>query len=302
MKRSTKLLAILALLTIALTNCSKDRIQPPLNTYGSLNQFYNTYKQPEQEYIINAGGNCPLIAQQGLKLCADINDLAMPNGDSVQYPYSIKIIELYTPRDMILYNMPTVAGGDLLTTGGEIRVRAFKGTDELHLRAGRAYLAQVPAQNPTPAMDIFAGYDNGTFIDWNDSITTSSGGPMSITIDTSNAYYNMVLPFTGWINCDYFYSYTGQKTQISFTSTTDDLTNVAKFLYFPTINSVMQVYGNTSGDVPVGVPVKVLCFAADGSGNMYYYYNPVNISSGQSENVVMGQTTEAALLSLMAGL
>ena len=296
MKHTLRSLALAALLSLTFINCSKDRIQPPLNTYGSLNQFYNTYKQPEQEYIISQDGQCPLIALNGLKLCMGRQQLMMPNGDSVQLPYSIKIIELYTPKDMILYNMPTVSGGDLLTTGGEIRVRAFKGTDELQVRPGQSYLAQVPATNPTSSMGMFYGVDNSGVIDWlPDTMST-------IHVDTSNNYYNLFPSYTGWINCDYFYNYTGNKTQITFTSNTDDLTNVAKFLWFPNINSLVQVYGNTSGDVPVGETVKIICFAADSQGAMYSFYQEITIGNNQSVDVTMAATTEAAVLTLMDNL
>lgn len=303
MKHHIKLLAVLGIFTITLTNCSKDRIQPPLNTYGSLDQFYNTYKQPEQEYIITQDGQCPLVAQNGLKLCMGRQQLIMQNGDSVQLPYSIKIIELYTAKDMILYNMPTVAGGNLLTTGGEIRVRSFKGTEELSLRNGQSYFAQVPTTNPSTSMQIFYGQDNGNFVDWiPDSLVTGSGGPSMLTIDTSNAYYNLTLPDLDWINCDYYYSYPGQTTQVSFTSATDDLTNVAKFLWFPNINSLMQVYGNTSGNVPVNEPVKIICFAMDSSGGMHSFYQEITISNNQSVDVVLAPISENDLLTLMDNL
>lgn len=303
MNHRITLFAVLALFTAALTNCSKDRIQPPLNTYGSLNQFYNDHKQPEQEYTITQDGQCPLIAQNGLKLCLGRQQLTMQNGDSVQLPYSIKIIELYTARDMILYNMPTVSGGNLLVTGGEIRVRAFKGTEQLLLRNGVSYWAQVPATNPTPSMDIFYGQDNGNFVDWiPDSLVTGSGGPSLLSIDSSNTYYDLTLPVLDWINCDYFYSYPGQTTQVSFTSATDDLTNVAKFLWFPNINSLMQVYGNTSGNVPVGETVKIVCFAMDGSGNMHSFYQQITIGNNQSVDVTLSPTSENDLLTLLDNL
>jgi hypothetical protein len=302
MKHSFKFVALISLLALALVNCSKDRIQPPVNTYGSLNQFYSTHRQPEQEYIITSDGQCPLIAQNGLRLCLGRQQLMMPNGDSVQLPYSIKIIELYTAKDMILYNMPTVSGGDLLTTGGQVRIRTFKGTDSLQLRSGQSYFAQVPAVNPTSSMSIFYGVSSNGIIDWSSTVAGGSGGPSNIAIDSSNTFYNLTLPAQGWINCDYFYNYPGQKTQVGFSSSTDDLTNVAKFLWFPNINSLMQVYDDISGDVPVNEPVKIVCFAMDASGNMHSFYQEITIGNNQIVDVTLTPTSENDLLTLLGNL
>ena len=296
MKNTIKLLAAASLISFTLINCSKERIQPEPNTYASLNEFYEAYKQPEQEYIITQDGQCPLIAQNGLKLCLGRNQLTMQNGDSVDLPYTIKIVELYTAKDMLLYNMPTMSGDDLLTTGGEIRVRAFKGTEELLLRSGHSYLAQVPATNPTTQMDVFYGVESNSMVDWLPDTIASN-----IAIDTSNAFYNLTLGFLNWINCDYFYN-VAQKTQVDFTSTTDDLTNVGIFMWFPNANGLMKVYNMSTDDVPLNEPVKIVCIARDASGNMYSFYQETTTSANMTLNVTMAQTTENDIITLLDNL
>lgn len=307
MKNSIKLFAAATMIALSVS-CSKDRITPEpepapqtLNEYGSLNQFYNTHKQPEQEYIITQDGQCPLTGTNGTRLCISRADLVRQDGDSVQLPYSVKLIELLTPKDMILYQMPTVANNSLLVTGGQIKVTTFKDGEPLLLRYDRSYTAQVPATNPDPAMEIFYGIENGSTVIWVDSLPNNPlpAGPPNLAIDSSNAYYNLPLYTWGWINCDYFYSSTSPKTTINFTSSTDDLTNVAKFIYFTSLPSVMGVSGNTSGEVPVGLNVKVICFASDASGKMFSFYKELNISSGQTIDVTLTETTESALISLL---
>jgi len=205
----------------------------------------------------------------------------------------------------MLYEMPTVAQGKLLTTDGEIRVRAFKDNTELVLKPNKVYYSQMPSASPNPSMSIFYGNDNGNLVDWEDNASSVSSNPgidalEFITPDTTGQYYDLLIPVMGWINCDYFYNYNPDSlTTISFTSNDDDLTNVMKYIYFDDIHSVMQVYGNTSGNVPLSSSVKILCFAQNTSGDMYSYYEEAVVSAGQTVSVTLTQISDADLLALM---
>ncbi len=207
--------------------------------------------------------------------------------------------------------MPTIAQGQLLTTGGEIRVRAYKGPDELVLKPNKRYHCTMPSGTavPDPLMSIFYGKDMGTYTDWMDnasSVSTNTGIDSLELIATDSAAHNYIMdiPVMGWINCDYFNSINSQPhTNITFSSTVDDLTNVVEFLYFPGIHSVMQVYNNVSGNIPIGIHVKALCFAQNSSNTMSYYLEDItSVASGQSVTVVMTNISDSALITAMNGL
>lgn len=298
----TNSFSILSLLVLAVAmgmgSCSEQRIEA--NSYESPNQFMMDNRAEEQVFVIDTGGQGgPIVGNQGTRLWGDSSIFMFPDGGAVAYPFTIKLIELYTPKDMILYAMPTVAQGNLLVTGGEIRVRAFKDDVELVLRPDRNYFALFPTADPDPAMRLFGGQQMGDIVDW----VQLSDTDFTIVQDSAGTFYGAIVPQMGWINCDYFYgSDPDSLTTITYTSENDELDNVAKFLYFDDIQSVMQVYGTTSGSVPIGASVKSICFAMNASGNMAYHYAAFNVSANHVVDVTMEEISEADLLALLEGL
>ena len=315
--RISHLVSVAALLAMAFvfTDCSKQRIEQ--NSYSSPDQFMYDNRPEEQEFEIDGTGNGPIVGNQGSRLWLDSSIFMFPNGNDVSYPITIKLIEVYTPKDMELYQLPTVAQGNMLVTAGEIRVRAFKDGEELVLKPNKVYLAQTPAANPVPQMSIFYGQEVGDILDWFDNASSVNSNPgvdqlELITPNTDSTGgpfgwpgigYDLAVPNMGWINCDYFYNIDPDSlTTVTYQSEDDNLDNVVIYLYFPNIGSVMQVYGQQSGNVPIGEPVKSLCFAMNSAGNLAYHYEEFAITPNHVVDVTMTEISEADLLALMAGL
>src|ERR1035437_6313588 len=118
--------SLLAVSSVVYYSCSKDRIQQrtPLNDYNSPNNYFDTKKQAERTFVIDTNGTGPIVGNQGTNIWMGKSCLMYPNGDSVYFPFTVKLVELYTPKDMIYYQMPTVASDTILETAGEIRLRA----------------------------------------------------------------------------------------------------------------------------------------------------------------------------------
>src|SRR3954470_1407606 len=75
-------------------SCSKDRIETPeLNKYSSVNTYLDSKKQDEQEFIIDSAGTGPIIGNQNTKIWIGKECLALPNGDSVTWPFTVKLVE-----------------------------------------------------------------------------------------------------------------------------------------------------------------------------------------------------------------
>jgi len=289
--------AIFFLAVVLFSGCSKKRLEdnPELNTYAPLNSYLDTKKQQEQTFEIDSNGTGPIIGQQGTAIYQSADIFMYPNGDSVHYPYNVGLIELYTPKDMIYYQMPTYGSGHILTTGGEIHVRAYKDSTDLVLRPGKFYITSFPASQPDSSMKIFHGSTSGATVDW-----TQSTDFIQILVDSSSGYiYRSYVSALGWINCDYFANYSGNMTTVSFTSSTDSLSNVGIFIYFTDLKSLMQVSNQTSSSVPLGSSVKIICIAVDANMTPYYYYEETTITQGMSIDVTMTQTTDTDLETLL---
>lgn len=288
------ILTAISVTTIFNTSCKKDRIEPPeeesLNEYNSVNQYMDTKKQQEQEFVINGQTNDTLTGNQGTKIYGGKNCLEDGNGDTIDYPFSIHLVELYTPKDMIYWQMPTVASGNVLETDGEIRVRATKNGQDLFLSC--PYGFEMPNAAPNSSMTIFTGADNGSFVDW-----SNTGTPFNLT---SYGYLGSTSAF-GWLNADIQIG-TGSGHSLAFTSQVDDLTNVGIFIYIPASRTVMQVYNMSSGLIPNGSSVEIIMIAIDASGNLFSYTENRIVNSSATIDISLSQTTDAALTSHLDGL
>ncbi|MBL4670262.1 MAG: hypothetical protein JKY30_13495 [Flavobacteriales bacterium] len=291
---SLVIITIIIAITIINTSCKKDRIEVPeektLNEYNPVNQYLDSKKQQEQEFIITGPSNDTITGNQGTKVIGGKNCLQDANGDTIDYPFSIHLVELYTPKDMIYWQMPTVAGGNILETDGEIRIRATENGQELTLSC--PYQIWIPNTAPNSSMTIFTGADNGNFIDWSNTTT-----PFSLI----SYGYSGIVNSLGWLNADIQIG-TGSGNTLTFTSQVDDLTNVGIFIYIPASKTVMQVYNMTSGLIPNGSSIKIIMMAQDANGQLFSYTDSRTVNSSSTIDISLSQTTDAALTSHLNGL
>lgn len=283
--------------------CKKDRIEKKeKNEYAPIDDYLDSKKQEEQEFVITDSSNDTITGNQGTKLQAGKDCLMFPNGDSVAFPFTVKLVELYTPKDMIYWQMPTLAGGSILRTDGEIRVRAVKDGQDLVLRDYCYYGVQMPNASPQSNMRKFYGVDNGAFVDFTDNVsalgvTTSVGSTFS-----TDAYgYYGYIPRLGWLNCG-VNAGGSSNSNILFTSETDNLENVGIFIYFPATKSVMQVYNMVSGNIPNGSDVKIILMAQKSSGELYHYYTTATINASTTLDVELTAISDADLTNILNGL
>ena len=300
---STGSLMLLAFAAALITySCSKDRIESK-NAYEPVNTYLDSKKQQEQEFIIDTSGSGPIVGNQGTQIWQGKQCLMFPNGDSVTWPYSIKLVELYTPKDIIYYQQPTVASVGILKTDGEIRLRAFKNGTELKLKPDPCLAAiAMPCAAPQAGMKVFYGFGVAPSGDWTDNpatlgVTTS----LSPNFVTTASTYTASIAILGWINCGQNAGSTPTST-LTFTSSTDDLTNVGIFVYFTATKTVMQVYNTSSLPIPNGSAVKIVAMGIDASGNLFSWTDARTVNSSTQIDVTMSATTDAALTSYLDGL
>ena len=278
------------------TSCSKARVQPnTLNSYSSVNNYFSSKQQPEQVDTIKGPGPGPIIGLLGTKIWGSKQCLTFPNGDSVSYPFVIKLVELYSPKDMIYYQMPTVAGGTILKTDGEIRLRAFKGSTELILKPNPCmFQIEMPCVAPQVGKSAYYGITTNSEPDW------ALSNPL-VPFTTNVASYTAYITKLGWINCGQT-APGASNISLSFTSTTDDLTNVGIFVYLPSTKTVVQVYNQQTNVIPAGSNAKIIAIGVNGSGNLFYWYQQATLTSSSNYSISLASTTDAALTTLLNGL
>ena len=282
---------------IALSSCSKDRIEEEetqLIEYQSINSYFDTKKQDEQEFVIDTLGIDPIIGHEGTKIWASKEKLMFANGDSVQWPYTVKLIELYPAKDMIYYQMPTLAGGSLLGSHGEVKITAFKDSSELVLRSGMTWTIEMPNTNPDSTMVTYYGDANSTIVDWVNI-------PVGVFATSTYGYIGET-QVLGWISCAKNTNFNSGLTNYSFTSSTDNLLNVSKFIYLPSSKSLMQIYSSTSNDLPLGQNIKIIFIAIDNNNNLFHYFNNTTVGSTNTIDLSLTPISDIDLTILLDNL
>jgi hypothetical protein len=289
---STLFIATIAVTTLFAYSCKKDRIEEPesLNEYEPVNSYLDTKKQQEQEFVITEPSNDTITGNQGTKIMGAKNCLRDANGDTIDYPFSIYLVELYKPKDMIYWEMPTVSAGKILETDGEIRIRATENGLDLNLVC--PFTFWMPNSTPNSSMTIFKGNDNGTFVDWVNTATPFTIIPYGYSGTTSTF---------GWLNADLEVG-NGTGNTLAFTSSTDNLQNVGIYIYFTGTNGVMQVYNMSSGAIPNGSSVKIVLIGLNSSGQLFTYTESRTVNGNALIDVELVQTSDANLTSYLNSL
>jgi hypothetical protein len=297
--KKTSLLLTLTILLVSVAmlfySCSKQRVtKSSLNTYTPVSTYLSSKEQPTQTFIIDSAGKGPIIGKQGTEIWGTKNCLQTPTGDTVGYPFTITLVELYTAKDMIYYQMPTVAGGTILETSGEIRLQAFKGTTQLSLMPSPcSFEIQMPCTAPIAGMSAWYGITTSGHPDW----TNTPATPFTTNTNSYTAYPQIL----GWINCGQLAGSSSNST-ITFTSTTDDLTNVGIFVYIPATKTVMQAYNSVTTAIPNGSNVEIVAIGVDASGGLHSFYQTQAVTASNTVSITLASTTDAALTSLLTAL
>lgn len=314
-------LSIILLISIVLA-CSKDRsillpkdLQTPAEeakpvektikdyTFNTVDtqKIFDKLASKSETKTIKSASDLPFIAKNGTKIWIEANDLYLPNGNKITYPFDLEILELLTPKDMILHQKPTVSYGQLLTTGGELYIKATKNNQELSTRFFNNISIEMPSNNVVQGMSLFNGTVSNTgFVEWQIERESPRQGTPNVFVEKDSVgqkQKNYVIFPTqiGWINCDKFSQFQGTKTKIKFASAYPELKEIKTFLFFPDLKSVMQVYGETSGDIPVGQLVKIISIAVTKEEQIFLFTKDINVIENQVVSIELRLTTQREL-------
>ena len=117
-------------------------------------------------FLVRPDRDTLLIGPQGTQLLLAANAFALP-ADSVAV-VRVQLHEFYSPADIVLAGLSTMAGPRLLETGGMVRIEATAGNRPVQLRPGAFVHLRLPARSSQPGMQVFKGVAHapGRGLDW----------------------------------------------------------------------------------------------------------------------------------------
>ena len=302
----THIIAISIISIIAISSCSRERIEPTpqMNTYEPVSTYMDTKKAEEQIIEIDTSGTAPIIGKDSTRIWIGKEILMFPDGSDVEWPFTIKLVELYTPKDMIYYQMPTVAGVKVLETEGEIRIRAYKEDSngieqELLLKPNKTFAIEMPSDSLRNDMKVYYGKDEGNFTDWTTNVTSIGGNSGDLYFSTATDGHQANIGKLGWVNC-------GKEhlgfNNITFSSEDDDLNNVGIFTYVPKYQSVIQAYNMTTAGIKDSSEVKIIAIGVNASNELYHTYIGATIYTDGIIPITLTPISDAELTSILDDL
>jgi len=296
---------------IFIASCSKDRQQNKVTaaSYVPVNDFYNNNAPPEQTFTIDSLGGDTIKAMDGTKIWGVPKTIFMykSNHQDIIYPFTLKLIEAYSMKNMILEQLQNVAQGNILKSGGELKITAFKDTNTLLLKQNCGLHMWSPSITTPPdnSMKVFYGFTKNTLDDWNIDVTQTDFLFPTDTVTkltVSGNGYAMKITKLGWLGPDHTFTYSTSNVTFSVNGSTTNTNYIDVYVIFKNRHSFIKVSSSAANNLPTGEPITVFAIAKDSNGQMYYFKQDYTISNGLAIPLTMNTTTEAQILSLMSSL
>lgn len=293
MNRFIYSISVLSLLFFS--SCSKDREEEPKGTYTNADSFYESNKEEEQEFIITSDqGDC-IIAKKGTVICGSRQLLKTSSGGVVELPYSVKVVELYSLKDHVLYRFPTTSNGNPLKNDGSVRIKALKDGKETTLTATGGFTATYSVNPSREGNSAFKGTMTGdTFADW----LLANEGSLLLSPGTKDS---LRLASFGWFQA----AQAGDK--LDFTNVTFELDgkggeSLDLWLIHSTNKTVLHGKDLQIQNVPIGEEMTAIVIAFNQDNKLVLHKSAATISQNQKIKLDFKETADKDILDILSKL
>ena len=176
--------------------------------YQNVEEVLDDLKEEVQEFKLNPKGSTTIIGKEGIEVEIQEGSFQDENGNSI--PNSEVLIELEeftTIGESFTNQLSTESNGEMLETGGMLRIDAYRGNKKLKLNKKKEIKIKIPNPRILEGMTVFTGQRGADGVmNWNNIGTSFSQSEIltegaAIAIDT--------MPFYEYIdhNLDYKRNY-----------------------------------------------------------------------------------------------
>jgi len=279
-----------------LTACSKDREEEPKGTYSNADSFYESNKEEEQEFIITSDqGDC-IVAKKGTIICGSRQLLKSSTGGTVELPYSVKVVELYSNKDHVLYRFPTTSSGAALKNNGSVRIKALKDGKETTLTATGGFTATYSVNPSRDGNVAYKGTMTGdTFADW---LLAKEGSELL----SPGSKDSLRLASFGWFQAAQNGYSTSDLTSVNFELDGKGGENLDLWLIQSTNNTVLHGKDLLIQNVPVGEEMTAIVIAFNQDNKLVLHKSTLTVSQNQKIKLDFKETTDKDILDILSKL
>ncbi len=217
------LLASVILGVLVSNSCKKkeDNNTPVLvyGTYSSIDTIFTILGTPSKFVTFDATTGASFYGASGTRYIIPGGSFQDASGTVVTGLIQMEVKELVKKGDMVFSSALPVCNGDPLVSGGEIYTNATQSGQQLYLRPGYTFQANIPqGTTPTTGLSLFLGTtipERQNAVVWKPSDSISGG-----TILYNGDSVNIISDSLHWCNADRFLSnpnYQNFKVTLSIT-------------------------------------------------------------------------------------
>lgn len=214
-----KLLFAISIISLSLFifSCSDDTPKNVVGEWSSSEKadVFKDVQAPVQVFNVNSSQEIFIITDREALFTFPANGFETKRGQEVSGTITLEITEMYTKGEIILYGIHTMSGGQILESGGEFRVQAFKDGEPLQMKDGVYYNVKKPDQDPQSGMELFFGSEDET--DWVLADPDFNGVPISEWLIDSTSIgigYECFPNGLEYVNIDYFTKFETEDTRV----------------------------------------------------------------------------------------
>jgi len=263
-------LCLVLLLALFSNSCSEDK---EIVSVGGLQKDF--LESLVQDFRVDSReGQVELVTKAGCKIHLDTERLKL-GGEKVEGKIDIEVTEIFDRGSMALSGMHTMSTNGLLSSGGEMLIKAYSGDERVTTDFG--YSVDIPADltgGMQDSMLLFLRLPPNFGSGWDQVIIDGDWLGVFQTEENGQAIYNVRLNSLEWFNCDRYLNYEGPKTTLKVLLPDDHVRGHDHKIYL-TVKGEGSALGRVdqSSTYPVGLDVNLVFFMLDPDSDGELLYN-----------------------------
>jgi hypothetical protein len=144
-----------------------EKMLPPDNVpQGDIGELYSLLKTPADEFCIDLTRDTLLVGKRGTIIHYKANTIKK-EGLSCKC-FTLKLNEYFEKSDLIFNNLTTTSDGDLLESGGMIKLDGYCDGKKYELKPGESFTVMVPADTILPGMKLLSANreSDSAYLNW----------------------------------------------------------------------------------------------------------------------------------------
>lgn len=146
----------------------------PHFTYLPKSMLFSTDYLETQTFAIPCNRDTEIVAKAGMKITVPAEAFVDKTGRPANGRICLQVKEAFSASDIVLANLVTKKGKDLLESGGMYYLNAMSSHDTLAVAPGKYLNIEVPTPQKEDGMELYKGLPTAAGLDWTEPVAMNN--------------------------------------------------------------------------------------------------------------------------------